>query len=91
MARAERRLGNAALDVAFWLPSLALEGDPQPLETARAVPEAIRFAASIAGFFAANAGLDRARGRAARPRLPARPARGRVSVARAVLDLPPPR
>ena len=46
------RLGNATLDVAFWLPSLELEGGPPP----------DRFgvddlAAVVAGFFAAGAGL----------------------------------
>jgi Phosphotransferase enzyme family len=51
------RLGNAALDVAFWLPSLALEGGPPPLEVTRDVPEANRVVPILAGFFAAHAGL----------------------------------
>jgi Phosphotransferase enzyme family len=46
------RVGNPAFDVAFWLPSLALEGGPQP--DAFGVDE---FAVYVAGFFAALAGL----------------------------------
>jgi hypothetical protein len=46
------RIGNPDFDVAFWLPSLALEGGPQPdtfgVDT---------FAVYVAGFFAALAGL----------------------------------
>jgi hypothetical protein len=48
-------LGNAALDIAAWLPSLALEGGPQPDEIADS--DAAQFAVVIAGFFAAHAGL----------------------------------
>jgi hypothetical protein len=46
------RIGNPAFDVAFWLPSLVLEGGP--------VPESFgvdEFAAFVAGYFAASAGL----------------------------------
>lgn len=46
------RIGNPAIDVAFWLPSLVLEGGPSPTEFG--VDE---FAAFVAGFFAARAGL----------------------------------
>jgi aminoglycoside phosphotransferase (APT) family kinase protein len=48
-------LGNPGFDVAAWLPSLALEGGPQPDEVADAAVS--RFAVAIAGFFAARAGL----------------------------------
>lgn len=46
------RLGNPAFDVAFWLPSLALEGGPGP--EGFGVDELAVF---VAGFFAAHAGL----------------------------------
>ena len=46
------RVGNPALDLAFWLPSLALEGGPAP--DGFGVDE---FAPVVAGFFAAHAGL----------------------------------
>ena len=46
------RVGNAAFDIAFWLPSLALEGGPAPASFG--VDE---HAALVAGFFAAQAGL----------------------------------
>jgi hypothetical protein len=46
------RRGNPDFDVAFWLPSLALEGGPQP--DAFGVDA---FAVYVAGFFAALAGL----------------------------------
>lgn len=48
-------LGNAAFDVAAWLPSLALEGGPEPDRLAEAAVG--EFAVAIAGFFAARAGL----------------------------------
>jgi phosphotransferase family enzyme len=51
------RIGNAALDVAFWLPSLRLEDGPQP--GSFGVDE---FAPLVAGFFAALAGLPRPEG-----------------------------
>ncbi|MFF3273633.1 aminoglycoside phosphotransferase family protein [Streptomyces chrestomyceticus] len=47
-------IGNAQFDVAFWLPSLRLEGGPEPEEVADVTPE---LAALVAGFFAARAGL----------------------------------
>jgi hypothetical protein len=51
------RIGNPAFDVAFWLPSLVLEGGPDP--GGFGVDE---FAAFVAGFFAARAGLPAPRG-----------------------------
>jgi hypothetical protein len=48
-------LGNPAFDVAAWLPSLTLEGGPQPEDVADAA--VAEFAVAIAGFFAARAGL----------------------------------
>ena len=51
------RVGNRAFDVAFWLPSLALEHGPQP-ETF-GVDE---LSPHVAGFFAARAGLPPPRG-----------------------------
>jgi hypothetical protein len=47
-------VGNADLDVAAWLPSLRLEGGPEPEEI---LPGAAGFAALLAGFFGARAGL----------------------------------
>jgi hypothetical protein len=52
------RIGDAAIDVAAWLPSLALENGPRPEEVAREIPRANAFAGSISGFFAAHAGLS---------------------------------
>jgi aminoglycoside phosphotransferase (APT) family kinase protein len=46
------RRGNPDFDIAFWLPSLALEGGPEP-ETFGVDA----FAAYVAGFFAGLAGL----------------------------------
>ena len=46
--------GNGRFDVAFWLPSLSLEGGPDPWEV---LPGAGALAAAVAGFFAARAGL----------------------------------
>jgi len=46
------RVGNPAFDVAFWLPSLALEGGPD-----RATFGVDELAVFVAGFFAAQAGL----------------------------------
>jgi hypothetical protein len=47
-------LGNPAFDLAFWLPSLKLEGGPDPWRVANIEPGIV---ALVAGFFAANAGL----------------------------------
>ena len=51
------RVGNPAFDVAFWLPSLVLEGGPLPDRFG--VDE---FAPVVAGFFAARAGLPPPKG-----------------------------
>lgn len=48
-------IGNPDLDVACWLPSLRLEGGPEPEEL---LPGAGGFAALLAGFFGSRAGLD---------------------------------
>jgi hypothetical protein len=50
------RVGNGDFDVAFWLPSLTLEGGPPPWEV---LPDAGPLAAAVAGFFAVRAGLPR--------------------------------
>ena len=50
-------VGNPAVDIAFWLPSLTLEGGPEPDEIARVHRGAETLAVVVAGFFAANAGL----------------------------------
>ena len=47
-------IGNPLLDLVAWLPSLRLEGGPEPWEL---VSESEGFAALIAGFFASRAGL----------------------------------
>jgi aminoglycoside phosphotransferase (APT) family kinase protein len=47
-------VGNGLFDVAFWLPSLRLEGGPEPWEV---LPGAGPLAAVVAGFFAARCGL----------------------------------
>jgi Ser/Thr protein kinase RdoA (MazF antagonist) len=46
-------VGNGRFDVAFWLPSLALEGGPDPSDV---LPGAGALAVAVAGFFAARAG-----------------------------------
>lgn len=51
---AEAGTGNAAVDIGFFLPSLAFEGGPNPDEI---MPRAPEIAALISGFFAARAGL----------------------------------
>jgi hypothetical protein len=50
----QARVGNGLLDVVAWLPSLRLEGGPEPWEL---VPDSGGFAALMAGFFASRAGL----------------------------------
>jgi hypothetical protein len=49
------QVGNPALDVAIWLPSLALEGGPAPAQVAPDLPAGL--VAMMAGFFAGEAGL----------------------------------
>ncbi len=46
--------GNATVDVAGWLPSLAMEGGPEPESILPREPE---LAALISGYYAAHAGL----------------------------------
>ncbi len=46
-------IGNARLDVAFWLPTLVSEGGPMPEGV---LPDAAREAAFVSGFFAARGG-----------------------------------
>jgi aminoglycoside phosphotransferase (APT) family kinase protein len=48
------RVGNGRFDIAFWLPSLKLEGGPAPRDV---LPDAGGLAAAVAGFFSARAGL----------------------------------
>jgi Ser/Thr protein kinase RdoA (MazF antagonist) len=80
-------VGNPVVDVAFWLPSLALEGGPLPSEILRDQPE---IAAMVAGFFACRAGL---------PPIPTAPRVRQIQLAQLraalpwaaeVLGLPPP-
>jgi hypothetical protein len=47
-------LSNPRLDIAFWLPSLLLEGGPSPESV---LPHAAPEAAVVAGFFASRCGL----------------------------------
>ena len=47
-------IGNARLDVAFWLPSLLLEGGPAP---GSVLPDAAPEAAVVTGYFASHCGL----------------------------------
>jgi len=61
-------VGNARLDIAFWLPSLAAEGGPQPDVV---LPDAGPEAAIVSGFFAARAG---------RPEIPTAPRVRRVQL-----------
>jgi hypothetical protein len=51
---AEACLGNPALDLGFWLPSLCFEGGPRLDEL---LPNSPEVAAWVSGFFAARAGL----------------------------------
>jgi hypothetical protein len=46
--------GNGEFDLAFWLPSLTLEGGPEPWEV---LTDSGPLAAAVAGFFASRAGL----------------------------------
>jgi hypothetical protein len=46
-------VGNARLDLAFWLPTLTSEGGPAPEAF---LPDAPNEAALVSGFFAARAG-----------------------------------
>jgi hypothetical protein len=46
-------IGNAEIDIAFWLPSLHAEGGPSPEQILPSAPE---LAAFVAGFFCSRAG-----------------------------------
>jgi hypothetical protein len=50
-------VGNAAFDLAFWLPSLTLEHRGLGEQVERTRPEIAELAPLVAGFFAARAGL----------------------------------
>jgi aminoglycoside phosphotransferase (APT) family kinase protein len=52
-------VGDGRFDVAFWLPSLRLEGGPEPWEVLLSEGP---LAAAVAGFFAARAGRPPAPG-----------------------------
>lgn len=49
--------GHPLVDLAGWLPSLALEGGPKPHEVFPVHPDTAGLASLMAGFFAARAGL----------------------------------
>jgi len=46
--------GNPLIDIVAWLPSLRLEGGPEPWEL---VPDSHGLGALLAGYFASRAGL----------------------------------
>lgn len=68
--------GNGRLDVVSWLPSLAVEGGPRPIEVVDDEPE---LAALIAGFFAS---------RAVQPEIPTAPRVRAVQKAQLSVALP---
>lgn len=68
--------GVARYDVAFWLPSLALEGGPSPWEI---LPESPYEAAMVSGYFCSNAGL---------PQIPTAPRVRSFQLAQARVALP---
>ena len=65
------RVGNPALDLAFWLPSMTLEGGPSP-----EVFGVDEFAAFVAGLLRSGCRLAEPRGGSGGARVPARAARG---------------
>ena len=79
--------GNPKLDVAAWLPSLALEGGPAP-ETI--LPDEGDLAAFVAGFYAAHAGLPPLSGRPALRTLQLGMLCRSLAWATRALELPPP-
>ncbi|HET8895363.1 MAG TPA: phosphotransferase [Gaiellaceae bacterium] len=79
-------IGNPALDIAAWLPSLALEGGPAPSD----VGGADDFAAFVAGFFASRAGLPPPEGAPTVRLFQREQAEVAIPWACRVLDLPPP-
>ena len=80
-------VGNGSFDVAFWLPSLQLEGGPQPHDV---LPDAGALAAPVAGFFAARAGLPPPEGAPTVREFQRRQAEVALPWAARELDLPPP-
>jgi hypothetical protein len=80
-------VGNGSFDVAFWLPSLQLEGGPQPDDV---LPDAGALAATVAGFFAARAGLPPPEGAPTVREFQRRQAEVALPWAARELDLPPP-
>jgi hypothetical protein len=50
-------VGNPLVDIAFWLPSLALEGGPDPEAVVGARAGVAELSAFVAGYFACRAGL----------------------------------
>jgi hypothetical protein len=79
--------GNGLFDVAFWLPSLRLEGGPQPDDV---LPDAGALAATVAGFFAARAGLPPPEGAPTVRQFQRRQAEVALPWAARELGLPPP-
>lgn len=69
-------IGNPEFDLAFWLPSLHLEGGPAPEAVADCTPGLV---AIVAGFFAATAGL---------PLIPQAPGVRRIQRAQLTVALP---
>lgn len=80
------RLGNPALDIAGWLPSLNLEGGPGPDE----IGGADECAAFVAGFFASRAGLPPPEGAPTVRLFQREQAEVAIPWACRVLGLPPP-
>ncbi len=78
-------VGNPAFDAAFWAPSLALEGGPDPQELAQA-----ELAPMVAGFFAALAGLPPPEGAPLVRGFQLAQLEVALPWACAMLDLPPP-
>jgi len=79
--------GNPKLDIAAWLPSLALEGGPAPEAI---LPQEGNLACFVAGFYAAHAGLPSLDGRPALRVLQLAMLRQSLSWTTRALDLPAP-
>lgn len=47
-------VGNGEMDIAFWLPSLSMQGGPKPQEV---LPNRPELASIVSGYFAARAGI----------------------------------
>jgi hypothetical protein len=80
-------IGNGRFDIAFWLPSLRLEGGPDPWDV---LPDAGSLAAAVAGFFAARAGLPAPSGAPTVREFQLRQAAVALPWAARELGLPPP-